>query len=134
MLPKPALLYKRELKFWEVSHCAVTLVASIFRSSRSHMFYRIVFLKILREFTEKQLCWSLWFNEVTKRETPGQVSKNTYFKEHFWATASAFFFLNLIFLFYFMKFIFFFNKFNSKITKDNYTKVKIMTITVIALT
>ena len=134
MLPKPALLYKRELKLWEVSHGAVTLVASIFRSSRSHMVYRIVFLKILREFTEKQLCWSLWFNEVIKRETPGQVSKNTYFKEHFWATASAFFFLNLIFLFYFMKFIFFFNKFNSKITKDNYTKVKIMTITVIALT
>ena len=36
--------------------------------------------------------------------------------------------------FVFMKFIFFFNKFNSKITKNNYTKVKIITITVIALT
>ena len=36
--------------------------------------------------------------------------------------------------FFFMKFIFFFNKFNSKITKHNYTKVKIITITVIALT
>ena len=33
-----------------------------------------------------------------------------------------------------MKFIFFFKKFNSKVTKHNYAKVKIITITVIALT
>ena len=38
------------------------------------------------------------------------------------------------FSFFFMKFIFFFNKFNLEITKHNYTKVKIITITVIALT
>ena len=36
--------------------------------------------------------------------------------------------------FFNMKFIFFFNKFNSKITRNNYTKVKIITITIIALT
>ena len=33
-----------------------------------------------------------------------------------------------------MKFIFIFKKFNSKVTKHNYAKVKIITITVIALT
>ena len=42
--------------------------------------------------------------------------------------------MKVFFVFFFMKFIFFFNKFNSKITKHNYTKVKIITITVIALT
>ena len=48
----------------------------------------------------------------------------------------SYFARNIIFYFFifFMKFIFFFNKFNSKITKHNYTKVKIITITVIALT
>ena len=36
--------------------------------------------------------------------------------------------------FFFYEIYLFFNKFNLKITKHNYTKVKIITITVIALT
>ena len=37
-------------------------------------------------------------------------------------------------IFFFYEIYLFFNKFNLKITKHNYTKVKIITITVIALT
>ena len=61
---KPALLYKRKLNFWPASNRVVTLDASVFRSSRSHNFCKMVFLKILQKFTEKHLFQGLCFNEV----------------------------------------------------------------------
>ena len=77
---KPAVLYKRRLNFWPASNHVVTLDASVFRSSRSQNFYKMVFLKILQKFTEKYLYQGLYFNEVAGlqagtllRETPAQV-------------------------------------------------------------
>ena len=52
-------------------------------------------LRNFAKFTEKHLCQSLFFNKV-KKETLAQVfpsefcdiSKNTFFTEHLWTTAS----------------------------------------------
>ena len=78
---------------------------SCFRSSRPEVFCKKGVLRNLPKFTGKHLCRSLFFNKVVaeacnfiKKETLAQVfscefceiSKNTFFTEHLWGTASDF--------------------------------------------
>ena len=59
---------------------------------------KIGVLRTFTKFTEKHLCQSLFFNNFIKKETLAQVfscefceiSKNTYFTEHVWTTASIY--------------------------------------------
>ena len=77
---------------------------SFYRSSHWRCSVRKVVLRNFAKFTGKHLCQSLLFNNVPgpcnfiKKETLAQVfscefceiSKNTFFTEHIWATASVF--------------------------------------------
>ena len=78
-----------------------------FRSSRPEVFCKKGVLRNFAKFTGKHLCQSLFFNKVAglwplacnfiKKEILAQVfsrefckiSKNTFFTEHLWTTASA---------------------------------------------
>ena len=68
--------------------------SSCSRSSSRRCSVRKDVLRNLAKFTGKHLCQSLYFNKVTGlRQFSGtgefgQISKNTFFTEHVWATAS----------------------------------------------
>ena len=68
----------------------------IYRSSHRKCSVRKGVLRNLTKFTGKYLCQSLYYNKDFNKETLEQVfsckiceiSKNTFFTEHFWAAAS----------------------------------------------
>ena len=85
------------------SEAATRGVCSRLRSSRPDVFWEKYVLRNFTKFTGKHLCQSLFFNKVAggacnfiRKETLAQVlsyefreiSKNTFFSEHIWATAS----------------------------------------------
>ena len=69
----------------------------MFRSNHRGCFVKKIFLEILQKFTGKRLCQSPILIKFIKKETLAQVfpcefceiSKNTFFTEHLWATASV---------------------------------------------
>ena len=82
----------------------LSLLTGMIRSSHQRCSVKNGVLRIFAKFTGKHLCQSLFFKNVTgaacnliEKETLAQVfscefcesSKNTFFTEHVWATASA---------------------------------------------
>ena len=62
LLPQYQLFYTKKINFLICSNRIVTLGASVFIKRRSQMFYKISTFKIhFAKFTEKYLCWSLFF-------------------------------------------------------------------------
>ena len=86
-------------------HNSITsLTLPTLRSSRRRCYVKKGVLRIFVKFTEKHLCQSLFFNKVAdeacnfiKKETLAQpfsckfskISKNNFFTEHLWMTASV---------------------------------------------
>ena len=88
-------------RHWYVPLFTKNLIKRV-RSSHQRCFAKIGLLRNFTKFTGKYLCQSLFFNKVAlacnfiEKETPAQVfscefceiSKNTFFAEHLWKTAS----------------------------------------------
>ena len=96
----PVFHYYESLPSWKIYPSSSPLRNhNTIRSSPPEVFCKKGFFRKFAKFTGKPLCQSLFFNKVAslKKETQAQVfycefceiSKNTFFTEQLWATASA---------------------------------------------